>query len=126
MEKNKIRVIQDYEKLSNELKEQIKLVYPNGYHNHLVEYTTPKGERIKTLKFETDEKIYLIRMTIQKAKAIIENDDDFDEDGFLKINIREKYEEEYSDIDYLNDTDDLDEDNFDNDNFDGNFDEEDL
>ncbi len=121
MEKNKLRVIQDYEKLSNELKEQVKLVYPNGYHNHLVEYTTPKGERIKTLRFETDEKIYLIRMTFQKAKAIIEQDDDFDDEGFLKMDIREKYEEEYSGLDYLSDLEEPEED-YSEDNFDGNFD----
>ncbi len=123
MGKNKIRVIQDYEKLSNELKEQVKLVYPNGYHNHLVEYTTPKGERIKTLRFETDEKIYLIRMSFQKAKAIIEQDDDFDEEGLLKMDIREKYEEEYSDLEYLSDLEEPEED-YTEDNFDGNFDPE--
>ncbi len=121
MEKNKIRVIQDYEKLSSELKEQVKLVYPHGYHNHLVEYTTPKGERIKTLRFETDEKIYLIRMTFQKAKAIIEQDDDFDEEGFLKMDIKEKYEEEYSDLEYLSDLEEPEED-YSKDNFGGNFD----
>jgi|AntAceMinimDraft_17_1070374.scaffolds.fasta_scaffold14521_4 hypothetical protein len=36
MKTNELRVIQDYEKLSIELKEQIKLVYPEGYNQYLI------------------------------------------------------------------------------------------
>ena len=60
---DKIRVAQDYDKLSRELKEQVKLVYPEGYRQYLVEFTNKEGVKVKALRFETDEKIYLIRMT---------------------------------------------------------------
>ena len=53
------------------------------------------------LRFETFEKIYLVRMSIRKAEQIIEHDSDYDSDGSLKEKIKEKYEDEYSDIEYL-------------------------
>ena len=54
------------------------------------------------LPFETEDKIYLVRMTPVKAETIIEDDDDYNDDGILKSSIKEKYEEKYDDIDYLN------------------------
>lgn len=110
MEKNKLRVIQDYEKLSNELKEQIKLVYPEGYSQHLIEFTNSKGEKVTALRFETFEKIYLVRMSVYKAERIIEQDSDYDDDGNLKEDVKVKYEDEYSDIEYLSENENYDED----------------
>jgi len=110
MEINKSRVVVDYEKLSDELVEQIKLVYPSGFIQHLISFINSKGEKISALRFETFEKIYLIRMTKQLAKQIIEEDSDYDDDGNLKDNIREQYEEEHSDIDYLSENDNYEDD----------------
>lgn len=104
METNKLRVVVDYEKLSDELIEQVKLVYPTGFYQHLISFINSKGERISALRFETFEKIYLIRMTNKMAKQIIEEDPDYS-DGNLKDSIRELYEEEHSDIDYLSEND---------------------
>ncbi len=101
METNKLRVIQDYDKLSSELKEQIKLVYPDGYSQHLIEFPNAKGERVTALRFETFEKIYMIRMSVQKAEMIIQEDADFDDDGSLRDEIKEKYSDEYSELGYL-------------------------
>lgn len=101
MESNKLRVIQDYEKLNKDIKEQIKLVYPEGFSQHLIEFTNSKGEKVTALRFETFERIYLVRMSIRKAEQIIEHDSDYDSDGNLKEKIKEKYEDEYSDIEYL-------------------------
>jgi hypothetical protein len=110
MESNKLKVIQDYEKLTDELKEQIKLVYPEGYSQHLISFNNSKGEKVSALRFETFEKIYLVRMSIRKAEQIIEDDTDYDDDGNLKDNIKEKYEDEYSDIEYLSENENYDED----------------
>ena len=98
MEKQKLRVIQDYHKLSNEIIEQIKLSYPEGYSDHLIEFPGKNGEYIIALPFETDEKIYMVRMTEKKALQLIEDDDDFDDDGILKDSTREKYEDKYHEI----------------------------
>lgn len=109
MVSNKTRVIKDYDKLSDDLKEQIKLVYPYGYKQHLIEFKNGNGEKVTALRFETFDKIYMIRMSILKAQKIIEDDFDFDEDNNLKDDVREKYEEEYSDIEYLTENDNYEE-----------------
>jgi hypothetical protein len=44
-------------------------------------------------------------MTVQEARKIILQDDDYDEDGRLRKSIREDYEDKYSELDYLADDD---------------------
>lgn len=110
METNKARVIVDYEKLDAELVEQIKLVYPYGFSQHLISFNNSKGDKISALRFETFEKIYLIRMTIQMAEQIIIDDSDYDDEGNLKEGVREQYEEEHSDVNYLSENENYEED----------------
>ncbi len=98
---SKPRIVKDYDKLSEEVKEQIKLVYPAGFEQHLIKYYTKEGERKLALPFETDEVYYLVRMTLEKAQDIIYEDDDYDDDGNLKVDIKKDYEDKYDDIEYL-------------------------
>ena len=113
MDANKARVVIDYEKLTDELVEQIKLVYPSGFSQHLTSFTNSKGEKVSALRFETFEKIYLIRMTSEMAQQIVEDDEDYDDEGNLKEDVREQYEEEHSDVDYLSENENYEEDNWD-------------
>ncbi|MDG1718045.1 MAG: hypothetical protein P8H42_10475 [Saprospiraceae bacterium] len=99
---SKPKVIKNYEKLTEEVKEQIKLVYPMGYTSHLVTFTNREGEKKKGLPFETEDYYYLIRMSEAKAEAIIEDDDDYDDDGNLKKSAKTKYEDKHEDEDFLN------------------------
>lgn len=101
MKANKLRVIQDFEKVSTEIQEQIKLVYPEGFSQHLVTFQNKDNETVYALPFETDEKIYMIRMSLKKAVQLIKDDSDYDDDGILKDDIKEKYEDEHSDVEYL-------------------------
>ena len=110
MKPDKIRVIQDYEKVSKEIQEQIKLVYPNGFSQHLVEFKNKDNETVFGLPFETDEKIYMIRMSFKKAIKLIQEDTDYDDDGILREDIKEKYEDEHSDVDYLSENENYEED----------------
>ena len=103
MSSNKPRVIKDFEKLDPEIQEQIKLKYPDGFYSHLVYYTNRDGQSVTALPFDTEDKYYLVRMTVIQAKAIIEDDDDYDLEGNLKDEVRERYEDKYSDMDYLSD-----------------------
>ncbi len=98
---SKPRVIKDYEKLDEAIKEQIKLVYPNGFSQHLISFTNKDGLLVSALPFETDEKYYLVRMTSQEAIDIISEDEDYDDDGTLKDESREAYEDKYADLDYM-------------------------
>lgn len=125
MNSNKPRVIKDYDKLDPEIQEKIKLEYPSGYSENLIYFTNKDGKRVSALPFETEDKYYLVRMTVYEAEKIIEDDDDFDSSGSLKENIKEEYEAKYGDDDILAGTDDVeevddvaDDDDYDDDDYD--------
>ncbi len=107
---NKPKVIKDYDKLAPEILEQIKLVYPRGFRKHLVEFSGIDGKKRKGLPFETEEKLYLIRMTAEEAVYVIANDDDYDDNGRLKPGVQsrlaDKHEDDY--LDEFNSNDDND------------------
>ncbi len=91
----KPRVIKDFEKLDQDIQEQIKLEYPEGFEDHLISFTNKEGKRVSALPFETEEKHYLVRMTIEEAQQIIEDDEDYDDDGNLKDDIKEEYQDKH-------------------------------
>ncbi len=96
---SKPKVIKDYEKLTEEIIEQIKLAYPTGFSEHLISITNIDGNIIQALPFETEEKHYLIRMTVAKAELLVEEDDDFDDEGNLRPKVKRLFEEKYEDDD---------------------------
>jgi hypothetical protein len=98
---SKPRVIKDYDKLPPEVIEQIKLVYPLGFAQHLIGFTNAAGERKMGLPFETEEYVYLIRMTPAKAETIIEEDEDFNEEGELKAAAKRRYADKHEDAEFL-------------------------
>ena len=94
---NKPRLITCYEKLDSSIQEQIKLEYPVGFSQHLISFNNKDGNRVSALRFETEDKIYLVKMTQIIADQIIEDDDDYDDDGNLTDDAKEEYEEKYDD-----------------------------
>ena len=104
MSANKPRVIQDFEKLSKDIQEQIKWTYPSGFSQHLIQFTNKEGKLVSALPFETDEKYYLVRMTSQEAKDIIFADEDYDDEGVLKESVKEEFADKYAELDYMNET----------------------
>ncbi len=105
---NKPRVVKDYDKLDAEVVEQIKLTYPRGYQRNLVTFKNAKGDTVSALPFETEDRYYLVRMTIKEAIAIIEEDEDYDEDGILKPKVKRAYTDKHADDDDDDLPDDLD------------------
>ncbi len=103
MQSSKPRVIKDFDKLDGATQEQIKLAFPYGFHEELIHFTDREGKRVSALPFETDEKYYLVRMTRAEARAIIEDDDDFDDDGMLKEDVKGDYETKYGDLNHMAD-----------------------
>ena len=91
---NKPRIVKDFEKLSEEIFAQIKLEYPYGFENKLILFKNKEGKFISALPFETEDIYYLIRMTIKEAQQIIEEDDDYNEDGNLTDKALERLEDE--------------------------------
>ena len=109
METNKLKVILNYNKLGKELQEQVKLVYPEGFSEYLVYLKNAKGQEVTALRFETDEKIYMLRMSTQIAFQIMEDDDDYDDNHNLKSRVKESYEKKHSDVEYLEDNENYEE-----------------
>ena len=99
--KNKPKIIKDYDKLTDEMLEQIKLIYPKGFRRHLVTFTGLDGKQRKGLPFETEEKIYLIRMTTQEAIHMVAADDDYNDNGLLKPNVQARLADKYDEEDHL-------------------------
>jgi len=93
----KPRVVKDYARLDQNVQEQIKLEYPEGFEDELISFTNKDGKLVSALPFESDDKYYLVRMTVSEAQQLIEDDDDYDEDGVLKDEIKEEYEEKHQD-----------------------------
>jgi hypothetical protein len=84
---SKRRAIISYDKLSIDQKKQILRDYPDGYINHLTSIKTPTGETLDALIWETDEVIYLVKVSkvVPKSKPVAEDDDDdFDEVADIK------------------------------------------
>ncbi len=128
MSDNKPRVIKDYNKLDKDLQQQIKLVYADGFADHLIHFFNKEGLKITVLPFETEDKHYMLRMTEIEAVKIVDDDDDFDDDGFLKNEVKQDYEDKYADLDHIaeqmnDDDDDVMDDDDDND--DGDADDDD-
>lgn len=86
----KKRIVKDYDALPEDIIARVKLEYPYGFEQNLVKYNDKEGKRVSALPFETEEVYYLIRMTTLEARQIIEDDDDYDEDG----NLRKDYADE--------------------------------
>lgn len=121
MNPNKPRVIKDYDKLDPEIQEKIKLEYPSGYSENLIYFNNKEGKRVSALPFETEDKYYLVRMTVYEAEKIIEEDDDYDSTGSLKDSAKEEYESKYADDEFMvgeadvEEADDVADDNYDDD-----------
>ncbi|MGB3589533.1 MAG: hypothetical protein WBA23_23505 [Tunicatimonas sp.] len=98
---DKKRIVKDYELLPEEIIERVKAEYPYGFEDNLITFTNREGKKVSALPFETEKIYYLIRMTVLEARQIIEDDDDYDEDGTLRSDFStdDEFDEEDSDDD---------------------------
>jgi hypothetical protein len=97
LEQKKPRIVKDYDALPEDILAQIKLAYPYGFVDNLISFYNKEGKRVSALPFEAEEIYYLVRMTSDEAENIIENDDDYDDEGNLTDDAREGYEDKYGD-----------------------------
>ncbi len=91
---NKPRIVKDYEKLSEDIQNSVKLTYPYGFEKELITFKNAEGKFVSALPYETEDHIYLIRMTRAEAKEIVQDDDDFDDDGNLKTKFQDEFSNE--------------------------------
>ena len=71
MAQNKPRVIKDFEKLDVALQEQIKLLYPKGFTDHLITFNNREGKLVSALPFETDDYYYLVKMMLSRILILL-------------------------------------------------------
>ncbi|MFW6257358.1 MAG: hypothetical protein ACOC11_01115 [Prolixibacteraceae bacterium] len=45
----------------------------------------------------------MLRMTENEAIQIVDEDDDFDDEGFLKDHVKQDYEDKYAELDHVAD-----------------------
>ena len=100
---NKPRIIKDYNKLDKALQEQIKFVYADGFADRLIHFFDKDGIKVSALPFETENMYYMLRMTKNEAIRIVDEDDDFDDDGLLKSEVKQDYEDKYADLEHIAD-----------------------
>jgi DNA-directed RNA polymerase subunit delta len=106
---NKKRVIVDYKTLPENILEGIATKYPYGYgESDIIKFRNAKGDLISAIRFETDETIYMVKVSTQLKDMMKEYDleDDFssssssDEDsfgsGFDGVKVEEDEEEDDS------------------------------
>jgi len=95
---SKPRVIKDYDKLTEELREQVKMFYPHGFDKKIIMFKNAKKKLVSALPFEGEEYYYLIKMTKQEAQQIILKDEAYGEDGLLKEEMLAKFQKKYAKI----------------------------
>ena len=94
----KLRVIKDYEKLSDDLLNKVKEYYPNGYLEFLVRFVDKDGKNVSALPYEDDEKCYLIRMTNEEASKIYKRENKIVDE---EIEEEDEVDDRYTDLDSM-------------------------
>lgn len=99
---DKKRIIKKYEQLPDEIIEQVRLKYPEGFEDNLITFETPKGEIELALPFETDDTYYLIKMPKnqmpEEEEDFGDNENTFDGfDNFENLDIADEVSEDDDD-----------------------------
>lgn len=79
---SKKRAIVTYEKLSEEMRDRLEEAFPEGFGGAMTQISTPTGELMDAVIWETDEMIYLVKLNKvkQKNNVVIPDDDEEEED----------------------------------------------
>lgn len=90
----KKRSIVSYDKLSPELKKALLKSFPDGFGSALTVIKTPTGETLEAVMWETDEIIYLVKITTMLTNALNLDEDDEDEGDLMDIAKPDDFEDE--------------------------------
>ena len=105
---SKKRAIVTYEKLSLEMRDKLEDAFPEGFGGNMTQITTPTGEILDALLWETEEIIYLVKLNkVNKKRVVIPEEEDEEEeeedeiedieDDAIKVDDEETDEEEEDD-----------------------------
>ncbi len=80
------RVIVDYSKLTTDILNLLIDKFPNGYiFEDIISFKNAKGETVKAVEVNTEDTIYLVKISSQLEKTMedfAEDEDSFEEDDF--------------------------------------------
>ena len=67
---SKPKIIKEYSKIPQEIKESLKELYPYGFDKKLITFKNIKGKLVSALPYEAEDYNYLIKMTREQAQKI--------------------------------------------------------
>jgi hypothetical protein len=73
----KLKVVVDYSKLSAELQELFNATYPYGVAGQTVRFPNSKGETVTAVMLETDDRTYLVKLSVSKQNSL--SDEELDD-----------------------------------------------
>jgi hypothetical protein len=98
---SKPRVIKEFDKLDEAIKQAVFQHYPYGFDRHIITFKNHKNQLVSALPFETENRYYMIKMTRAEANEIVqawdddENDDmDDNLDGIEEISNMEEEDDD--------------------------------
>lgn len=72
MDKPKVAI--DYSKLTPELLDLFDETYPSGVAGHTIRFPNSKGEIVTSVRLETEDKIYLVKLSARPKEILTEED----------------------------------------------------
>ena len=88
----KKRMVIDYKNLTDEMLALLDEQYPTGFNGHYTKFPNSKGEIISAVRLETDDTIYLVKISAQMKQNLTEAE----MDEMVKPNEKDMEEEEGS------------------------------
>jgi len=88
----KKRMVIDYKNLTDEILALLDEQYPTGFNGHYTKFPNSKGEIISAVRLETDDTIYLVKISAQMKQILTEAE----MDEMVKPNEKDMEEEEGS------------------------------
>ncbi|TCP25869.1 hypothetical protein EV195_103231 [Tenacibaculum skagerrakense] len=79
------RVIVTYEKLTTDILDLLVEKYPDGYdYEDIISFKNAKGETVKAVQVNTEDTIYLVKISSKLEKKMEDHADDYDDndDGY--------------------------------------------
>lgn len=95
----KKRSIVSYDKLTIEQKKDILKSFPDGYGSSMTTIQTPAGETLDALIWETEDTIFLVKISKTMTRALDDDDDDEDDDEIEDVLVKPDDLEEDEDED---------------------------
>ncbi len=98
---SKPKVIKEFDKLDESIKQAVFDTYPYGFDRHIITFKNHKNQLVSALPFEAEDKYYMIKMTRAEANEIVQAWDDDQDDDDMSNDL-----EDLEEIEEVNEKDD--------------------